>query len=234
MLFFKKKKKIEYIKVSDIAEHFQITARMLNEVFESLKWARKDDKSWIVTEIGKSRGAEQINFKGTKSIHWNPEIKNDNELINAIKGFQHTKPSTNNEQSNINQKMTYQAKKEKGDLYEAFISNHFRAQGYKIAEHGKENGVKDHGIDIIAKKGKEVLFIQCKNWSVTQSRRVKSDDMKIARQNVLDYKVKNPLYEMYDMKILYVLSENVLHGSAYHYVQENSHEIEFRIIPIMD
>jgi restriction system protein len=233
-MFFKKKKKIEYIKTSEVAEHFQITAQKLNEIFELLKWARKEDKSWIATELGKSMGTEEINFRGTKSIHWNSEIKNNPVLIFAIEEFQKTKVNSTPEIVKVNERITDKEKKEKGDKYEAFIANHFRAHGYTIAEHGKDNGVKDHGIDIIAKKGKEVLFIQCKNWSATSSRKVKSDDMKIAKQNVQDYQAKNPLYKMYSMKILYVMSENVLHGSAYHYLQEKSEEIEFRIIPIID
>lgn len=239
MAFFKRKKqeKIEYIKASDIAEHFQITAKKLNEIFELLKCSTREDKNWIATELGKSMGAKQINFRGTKSIHWDSEIKNNAELINAIKAFKDSEKvevSKNDEPIKTNERMTNKEKKEKGDLYEEFISNHFRTQGYTIAEHGKDNGVKDHGIDIIAKKGREVLFIQCKNWSANSSRKVKSDDMKIARQNIQDYKTKNPIYEMYDMKILYIISENVLHGSAYHYVQENSEIIEFRIIPIIE
>jgi len=216
MAFFKRKKqdKIESIKVSDIAKHFQITARQLNEIFGLLKWSMREDKNWIATELGKSKGAEQINFRGSKSIHWDSKIKNDFELINAIKTFKDSEKveiNKNDKNININEKMTKREKKEKGDLYEEFISNHFRTQGYTIAEHGKDNGVKDHGIDIIAKKDRKVLFIQCKNWSAKSSRKIKSDDMKIARQNAQDYKIKNPVYEMYDMKILYVISENVLH-----------------------
>jgi restriction system protein len=233
-MFFFKKKKIEYIKATEIAEHFGITAIKLNEIFELLKWAKKENKSWIATELGKSIGTEQINFKGIKSIHWNSEIKNNPVLIYTIEGFKKTKVNKTPEVVKINERMTDKEKKEKGDLYEKFIANHFRTHGYTIAEHGIDNGVKDHGIDIIAKKGREILFIQCKNWSATSSRKVKSDDMKIARQNAQDYKTKNPMYEMYNMKILYVISENVLHGSAYHYMQENNEEIEFRIIPIIE
>ena len=237
MTFFKKIEKIEYIKASEIAEHFKITAKKLNEIFESLKWSVRENKNWIVTELSLSIGAKQINFKGTKSINWNPEIKNKPELINAIKDFKESEKNKipkNNIKININSRMSNKEKKEKGDLYEEFISNHFRKQGYTIAEHGKDNGVKDQGIDIIAKKGKEVLFIQCKNWSENSSRKIKSDDMKITRQNVQDYKIKNPIYEMYNIKIIYVISENILHRSAYYYLQENSETIEFRIIPIIN
>ncbi|WP_324170979.1 restriction endonuclease [Sulfurimonas sp.] len=100
----------------------------------------------------------------------------------------------------------------------------------------KENGRKDNGIDIIAKKEKEILFIQCKNWSANSTRKVKADDIKIARQNIDDFLEKNPLYKLggYKIKIIYAISENVLHGSAYHYIQDNSDVVEFRIIPMID
>jgi len=38
---------------------------------------------------------------------------------------------------------------------------------------------------------------------------------------------------MYKIKIIYIMSENVLHGSGYHYIQDNSEMLEFRIIPMM-
>lgn len=238
MAFFKKIKqeKVESLKASDIAEHFHITAKKLNEIFKLLKWSIREENNWIVTELGKSRVAKQISFKGTKSIHSDSKIKSNFELINAIKNFKDEKQikvNKNDNPINITEIMTNQKKKEKGDLYEEFIANHYRTQGYKVAEHGKDNGVKDRGIDIIAKKGREILFIQCKNWNANSNKKVTSDDMKIARQNAQDYKNNNPMYEIYNIKILYIMSENILHGSAYHYMQENSEIIEFRIIPLI-
>ena len=221
MAFFKKKKveKIEYLKAKDLREEYKITSQKLHEALELLNWVSKSEKrGWITTKLGVTKGAVQRQHMGTDYVIWNTKVKNNFELINTVKRLKVTQKMTN---------------KEKGDLYEKFIATHYRVQGYTIAEHGKDNGVKDGGIDIIAKKGKEMLFIQCKNWSAESTRKIKSEDMKIARQNVQDYKSKNPLYDMYSMKILYVISENVLHGSAYHYLQENSELMEFRIIPIV-
>ena len=38
-------------------------------------------------------------------------------------------------------------------------------QGYKLIYNGAIEGLEDMGRDLIAKKGKELLVIQCKNWS---------------------------------------------------------------------
>lgn len=94
--------------------------------------------------------------------------------------------------------------------------------------------MKDHGIDLIAKKENDILFIQCKNWSAQSTNKVRDKEIKVTRQDVQDYKEKHPMYEMYNTKIIYIMSENVLHGSAYHYIQNHHETMEFKIIPMMN
>lgn len=159
---------------------------------------------------------KQSNFKRKQSNY------TDIDFYNSMK---------KKNKSTINKKEN----KEKGDLYEKFISKHFKKQGYTIAEHGIDNGVKDNGIDIIAKKEKEILFIQCKNWSAKSNNKVRDKELKVTRQDVQDYMNKHPMYEMgdYNTKIIYIMSENVLHGSAYHYIKEHNDKIKFQIIPML-
>lgn len=222
------KKKIIYLKAKELREHFKITSKQLHEILELLKWATKsEDKGWKATKLGISKGAKDGVYMGVNYIRWDSKIKKDIGFINAVKGFK------NSIKINTKQTKIIHSNKEKGDEYEIFIAKHFREQGYTIAEHGIDNGVKDHGIDIIAKKDKDILFIQCKNWSVNHKIKVKDKEIKVTRQDVQDYKEKHPLYTMYKTKIIYIMSENVLHGSGYHYIQNNSDVIEFRIIPIV-
>lgn len=124
--------------------------------------------------------------------------------------------------------------KEKGDLYEEFICNHFERQGYLTVPHGKNNGVKDDGIDIILKREKEMLFVQCKDWNIKNRYRIDSKEIQYTRMNVRDYINKNNVFNMYDWKILYVTSDNILHDSARHKIREYQNEIEHRIIPIQE
>jgi len=130
--------------------------------------------------------------------------------------------------------LTNKEKKQKGDEYEAFIANHLRQQGYTIAEHGKDNGVKDHGIDIIAKMNKNIYFIQCKNWSAKSSYKIRDKELKISRQDARDYMMKHPLYTLseYKMKLLYIVSEDIFHQSALHYAREHSDIVECKVMPM--
>ena len=86
------------------------------------------------------------------------------------------------------------------------------------------------------KKDKEIYFIQCKNWSANSTYKIRDKEIKIARQDAQDYMRKNPLYVNagYKMKLLYIMAEDILHGSAYHYIQEYNDILDFQIIPMME
>ncbi len=52
-----------------------------------------------------------------------------------------------------------------GFLYERYIGYLFETDGYQVEFHGIFKGFEDLGRDLIAKKGNEIVVIQCKNWS---------------------------------------------------------------------
>ncbi len=52
-----------------------------------------------------------------------------------------------------------------GFLYERYVGYLFEKKGYEVEFHGIFKGFEDLGRDLIAKKGNEVVVIQCKNWS---------------------------------------------------------------------
>lgn len=60
---------------------------------------------------------------------------------------------------------SYKSKTQIGRLYERFIGYEYEKLGYKVEFFGALNGFEDLGRDLIAKKGKSVLIIQCKYWS---------------------------------------------------------------------
>ena len=218
------------ITIKIIGKHFKKTSREINKILNELNWIEKKDRWWILTEIGKEKGGKELyNPKNkTKYTIWNTKILGDTELIDKINNL-----SKNN--NNLHkQKMNKEEKKEKGAEYEKHIANFFREQGYTIAEHGKDNEVKDNGIDIIAKKEKYILFIQCKNWNPKKGNKIRDKELKITMQDVQDYMEKHPLYKMgnYKTKIIYITSENILHGSGYHYLQNHKEKIEYHVIPM--
>ena len=130
-------------------------------------------------------------------------------------------------QSNL---LTKENKKD-GALYEEYISDIYRKDGYIVIEHGKEKGVQDGGIDIIAKKEKELLFIQCKDWNIKNKYRIDKKEIQYTRMNVRDYLDEmKPLYKSYDWKIVYVTSDNILVKSALYVIKKNKDEISSRIL----
>lgn len=52
-----------------------------------------------------------------------------------------------------------------GSFYERFVGYLYESDGYDVAYQGILEERKDKGVDLIARKGKEMLVIQCKNWS---------------------------------------------------------------------
>ncbi|WP_321777804.1 restriction endonuclease [Sulfurimonas sp.] len=130
-------------------------------------------------------------------------------------------------------KLTNEQKKEKGNKYETYICKHFEKEGYLTVPHGKNHGKKDDGIDIILKRDKKILFIQCKDWNIKNKHRIDSKEIQYTRMNVRDYIEKNKIFEMYDWKILYVTSDDILDDSGEYKIREYSSEIEHRVIPII-
>jgi hypothetical protein len=69
---FKKKQeenKTIYLKAKEIREHFEITSKQLHEILKLLKWATKsEDKGWIATKLGISKGAKDGVYMGVNYI----------------------------------------------------------------------------------------------------------------------------------------------------------------------
>lgn len=216
---------------SEIATHFNISVRELNQFLLKLKWAEKQDKWWIATKLGEDNGAKQEYNPRNKQkfIKWDSKIKENINLIEAIKAIKNINKSI--EEKKLPYKTTYKEKIEKGCAYEEFVAEYYKELGYYVWEHGKDKGVKDSGIDLIAKKEKEILFIQCKNWSSSSSYKITHEKLKSTRQDVSDYIEKNPIFKNYSKRTIYILSNDVLHKSAYHYLKEYKDDIECQIIP---
>jgi len=129
-------------------------------------------------------------------------------------------------------KTTYAERQKKGEEYEKYIADFFKEQNYTISNHGIDNKKKDGGIDVIAKKDKTILFIQCKNWNAKNKNRITHVDIKKTRTEINDYIEKNPLYKNYKIKTYYITSEDILDKSAKLYIKEHKEKIEHLIIPM--
>ena len=211
-------KKEIFVNVTKVAKSLNIEAIKLNIIFSELKWAKKEGTWWILTELGKNKGGKQ-NYSTksqTKYITWNEKIIKDQELLNAIKNFKSKKETL----------------KEKGDHYERYIAEYYERLGYYVWEHGKEKGKLDQGIDLIVKKKKEIIFIQCKNWNENTRFKIDHKEIKASRTEARAFMKENPLFIGYKMKFRFTISSNCIHMSAIKYIEENSELFDYEIIPI--
>jgi hypothetical protein len=252
--FFKKaiKNKPTYMNATEIAKHFDISAQELNKIFEELNWAKKEERWWIATKIGISKGAEQKYNPRNKQkyIVWDNSIKKNYEIIQKVRDLKSDheigitpkrriiqEPGIIREVGEVPKrykKLTNKEKKEKGDLYEEYVASFFRDMGYYVWEHGKEKGMKDQSIDLFVKKERTIYFIQCKNW---ESWKIDHKEVKATRTDIRDFIVKNSelkfIVQDYQTKILYVTSKYCLTPGAKKYIEENEEILEYQVIPLI-
>ena len=120
--------------------------------------------------------------------------------------------------------------REKGEKYEAFIAKIYKEKGYFVWEHGKEKGRLDQGIDLIVKKNKEIIFIQCKNWNENTKFKIDHVRVKASRAEARQFMINNPLFKGYKNKFRYTLSSNCIAPSAIKYIEETNGLFDYEII----
>jgi hypothetical protein len=52
-----------------------------------------------------------------------------------------------------------------GKMYERYIGYLYESDGYEVEYRGIEMGLKDGGIDLVCRKGGDILLVQCKCWN---------------------------------------------------------------------
>lgn len=77
-----------------------------------------------------------------------------------------------------------------GILYERYVGYLFEEKGYQVIYHGIEKGLEDRTRDLICKKDKETILIQCKNWS--QYRTIYDKHIFQFFGSIFQYKHENP------------------------------------------
>jgi len=77
-----------------------------------------------------------------------------------------------------------------GRLYERYVGYQFEKDGYDVDYVGIFKGFEDLGRDLICSKGKEMIVIQCKNWS--QFRTIYEKHIFQFFGTVFQYKDENP------------------------------------------
>ncbi|MDR1976004.1 MAG: restriction endonuclease [Campylobacteraceae bacterium] len=135
-------------------------------------------------------------------------------------------------ESYIKQKEQMKKNIQKGKDYEAFVGSYYETLGYDVKAFGFERGRSDNGIDIVATKNGEALFIQCKNWSKNSQYKINHEKIKSFVGSVSMFKIKYPEYKDIKETLLYIASEDIFDNSAKKYCQECKEYVRYKILPM--
>lgn len=204
----------DLITTKDIAKHFKTTQKNIHKILEELSWIEIKGK-WVLTTIkGNFNGARQKYNAQTKIkyVLWEDDILENEELL---KKFNRTKAK-----KKTSSKTTYKEKIVKGKEYEEYVAKVYRSRGYHVTEYGKQQGLLDHGIDLIAKKQKEIVLIQCKNWNENGKWEIKHKDIKAFQTDARTFVEDKPILRSCLLTARYTISGDFIHQSAIKHIEE--------------
>lgn len=201
----------DYITVTELAKFFSIEPRQLNQILTTMKWIEKKHYIWwVATDLGKQHGAIEHRLKDSRVryVHWNKNIMYNEELL-------HTVESTIRSYIENNQ-------------YEEFVQEYYTKKGYTVWHHSKEKTQydKNKNITLVAKKNKKIMLIHCRDNQLD----ISIDELKNFQEQRDNFKVENPVFKNYDLKLHYSMSGFFMTENAYEYVEESKDDISYEII----
>jgi len=113
--------------------------------------------------------------------------------------------------------------------FKEYLEQRYQKLGYTLWKHQ----YKELDGDIIAKKGRELLFIRSIHSSKKESYRITLNDIKAFRVDVSDFIDSNPPFANYDSSLLLVLSDEILDNEAKAYIerlQAKDKKIDYKVI----
>lgn len=110
--------------------------------------------------------------------------------------------------------------------YCSLITKHYKDQGYTVWEYAKEKNNTQKEIHLVVKKHQEIILVQCKN-----------DDLDITKDKISKFEEqsnhfleKNSIFKNYNLKLRYTMSGLFLDESAYQYIKNSNHKIDYTIV----
>lgn len=192
--------------------NFFISILFIIFMYLMIKWAIDKSKKTALNS-----GTNDPIFQKAFNIKSDNDLQKEEAAFFASKPLQKSSPATN---------------KAKGEAYEKYLVSHFKKLGYTVAPHGLDNGNNDRGIDIILKKGSEVLFIQAKNWQKNTKYDIGHKDIKAFVGDVAFYLEDNPMFAMGSVKRYYITSHDILNASAKKFIAQHHKKIESIVMPM--
>jgi len=207
-------KKLIYVNLKDLADFNKIDKDLLTDFLLEKKFIFLKDKKVYPTEKGRNQGIHVAKGKYGEFLLYNKNM----ELYGLTK---YRKYGTDN-------------KKTVGNNYESFVGQYFEDKNYIVKYNGFENGMQDNSIDLIAINKREILLIQCKNWSLDwvkkNNKYIDHKDIKSFIGDSMDFIEKRPIYKEWIIKRLFIVSNPIFSKDAIAYIQNNKN-IDYLILP---
>jgi hypothetical protein len=194
------------ISTIQIAQYFDIEIKVLNQIFLELQWIKRKYFLWLVTtELGKEKGGK----KEQREILWNRNILGDKELIVTVK------KSKNITEKDID-----------FETYKKHVYTTYKKAGYTIWDYSKEKGSYDRNIHFVAKRDRDVILIHCKS----DEQDIRLEEIVNFRKNKKEFIMENPVFEIYTLKIKYIMAHFSLSEEAFEYLQKNKNTVSYEIL----
>ena len=128
------------------------------------------------------------------------------------------------------QKEFHLKNEENGKKFEMLTGKKFEELGYEVIYNGLEKGKLDQGIDLICYKENEILLIQCKNY--TKSNSITHKDIKIFHSNAIKY-IKTHNLDEKSIKLKYAIPNiEILDISAQKVLSNNFYNCTYIIVQV--
>lgn len=203
--------KTDYITCTELAYHFRIEPRQLNQILTNMGWIKKKHFIWwIATELGKKNGAKEYvaNYSNLSYVYWHKDIMQNEELLYTIE-------------------KTVRSYIE-NSLYEEFIKEYYTQQEYTVWHYAKDKKHcdKNKNITLVAKKNREIILIHCRDNQLD----ISVDELKSFQKQRDEFKVANPVFANYDLKLHYCMSGFFMTEEAFEYAEDFQDNISYEVI----
>ena len=126
------------------------------------------------------------------------------------------------------QREFYQRNKKNGENLEVRTGKKYEERGYVVTYNGLRNGLKDEGIDLLCVSEKEIILIQCKNYTNTKS--IDHKMVKKFHSNAIKYIKLNYLDEDKTVLKYVVPNRKVFCGSAIRVFKDEYYNCKYEVI----
>lgn len=117
-----------------------------------------------------------------------------------------------------------------GSEYEKFIGKKYEANGYKVIYNGIQNGVQDHGIDLIAKRDKQHILVQCKSWKNNNYFKIKQKDIRAFVGDSCLYAMSHNIeHELLTLHFIIADAKSITQNALR--LVKNTKKIKFKVVP---